>query len=61
MAQELPKIKIAGVPEHFNIPWHIGIANGIFKKHGVDVCASFFLFSFLFYCYFLFVLLNEIG
>jgi sulfonate transport system substrate-binding protein len=33
----LPKIKIAGVPEHFNIPWHIAIENGTFKKHGVEV------------------------
>jgi hypothetical protein len=25
-------IKIAGVPEHFNLPWHLAIENGDFKK-----------------------------
>jgi ABC-type nitrate/sulfonate/bicarbonate transport system substrate-binding protein len=41
MTSTLPKIKIAGVPEHFNIPWHIAIEDGTFKKHGVDVCQKF--------------------
>ena len=28
-------IKIAGVPEHFNMPWHLGINDGTFKKAGL--------------------------
>jgi sulfonate transport system substrate-binding protein len=28
---------IGGVPEHFNAPFHLGIKDGIFAKHGVDV------------------------
>jgi NMT1/THI5 like len=30
-------IKVAGVPEHFNLPWHISIDNGDFEKAGIDV------------------------
>lgn len=30
-------IKIAGVPEHFNYPWHLCIDNGIFQKAGIDL------------------------
>lgn len=30
-------IKIVGVPEHFNLPWHISIDNGDFEKAGIDV------------------------
>ncbi len=30
-------IKIAGVPEHFNLPWHLGIENGEFEKMGIDL------------------------
>lgn len=30
-------VKIAGVPEHFNLPWHISIENGDFEKAGIDV------------------------
>jgi ABC-type nitrate/sulfonate/bicarbonate transport system substrate-binding protein len=30
-------IKIAGVPEHFNLPWHLAIENGHFKKLGIDL------------------------
>ena len=33
------KIRIAGVPEHFNLPWHIGIESGEFRS--VDVDAEF--------------------
>jgi sulfonate transport system substrate-binding protein len=31
------KIRIGGVPEHFNYPWHYGIANRIFTKHDLDL------------------------
>ncbi|KGO94850.1 substrate-binding domain-containing protein [Flavobacterium subsaxonicum] len=30
-------IKIAGVPEHFNLPWHLCIENGEFENAGVNV------------------------
>ncbi len=30
-------IKIAGVPEHFNLPWHLCIEGGEFKAEGIDL------------------------
>ena len=30
-------IKIAGVPEHFNLPWYLCIDNGEFSQVGIDV------------------------
>ena len=30
-------IKIAGVPEHFNLPWHLCIDNGEFEEAGIDL------------------------
>ena len=30
-------INIAGVPEHFNLPWHLCIENGDFKKANIDL------------------------
>jgi ABC-type nitrate/sulfonate/bicarbonate transport system substrate-binding protein len=30
-------IKIAGVPEHFNLPWHLCIDNGEFEQVGIDL------------------------
>jgi len=30
-------IKIAGVPEHFNLPWHMCINNGEFETVGIDL------------------------
>ena len=30
-------IKIAGVPEHFNLPWHLAIDNGDFEKENIDL------------------------
>jgi ABC-type nitrate/sulfonate/bicarbonate transport system substrate-binding protein len=30
-------IKIAGVPEHFNLPWHLSIENGHFEKENIDL------------------------
>ena len=30
-------IKIAGVPEHFNLPWQMCIENGEFEKMGIDL------------------------
>lgn len=33
----LSKIRIGGVPEHFNMPVHLAIENGEFEKRGLDV------------------------
>lgn len=30
-------IRIIGVPEHFNLPWHIAIENGSFIKNGINL------------------------
>lgn len=30
-------LKIAGVPEHFNLPWHLCIENGEFEAVGIDL------------------------
>ncbi|MES2543298.1 MAG: substrate-binding domain-containing protein [Bacteroidota bacterium] len=30
-------IKIAGVPEHFNLPWHLCIQNNEFQSEGIDL------------------------
>lgn len=33
----MKKIKIAGVPEHFNLPWYLCIENGEFEAAGIDL------------------------
>ncbi|MBC7524880.1 MAG: ABC transporter substrate-binding protein [Flavobacterium sp.] len=33
----MKKIKIAGVPEHFNLPWHLCIENGEFETVGINL------------------------
>lgn len=30
-------LRVGGVPEHFNLPWHLGIENGIFENAGVPI------------------------
>ena len=30
-------VKVGGVPEHFNLPWHLAIAEGAFDPLGVEV------------------------
>ncbi|MBE8724704.1 substrate-binding domain-containing protein [Flavobacterium hungaricum] len=30
-------VKIAGVPEHFNLPWHLCLENGEFKAENIDL------------------------
>jgi len=30
-------IKIAGVPEHFNLPWHLSIENDEFQANEIDL------------------------
>ena len=30
-------IRVGGVPEHFNLPWHLAIAEGRFAEVGIDV------------------------
>ncbi len=31
-------VKIIGVPEHFNLPWHMAIEEGAFRNAGIDLC-----------------------
>lgn len=33
----MKKIRIAGVPEHFNFPWHMAIEEGAFTDRGIDL------------------------
>lgn len=33
----MKKVRIVGVPEHFNLPWHMAIAEGAFKERGIDL------------------------
>ncbi len=30
-------VKIIGVPEHFNMPWHLAIEEGAFEERGIDL------------------------
>ena len=29
-------LRIGGVPEHFNLPWHLSIKSGALEKHGIN-------------------------
>ena len=31
------KVKIGGVPEHFNYPWHAAMKKGLFSEYGLEV------------------------
>ena len=33
----LTSLRVAGVPEHFNLPWHLGMENGSFRDAGLDL------------------------
>jgi ABC-type nitrate/sulfonate/bicarbonate transport system substrate-binding protein len=33
----MTSLKIVGVPEHFNLPWHLCLENGEFKKENIDL------------------------
>ncbi len=33
----MQKITIGGVPEHFNLPWHLAIEAGKFEEQGIDL------------------------
>jgi len=33
----MKKVKIIGVPEHFNLPWHMAIADQMFTDRGIDL------------------------
>ncbi len=33
----MDKVRIVGVPEHFNFPWHLAIESGDFAKVGIDL------------------------
>src|SRR5690606_6810819 len=34
---DLVKIRIGGVPEHYNLPIHLAIESGAFSKRGIDL------------------------
>jgi hypothetical protein len=31
------RIRVAVVPEHFSIPFHIGVSDGVFERHSLQV------------------------
>jgi len=33
----MKKVRIIGVPEHFNLPWHLAIEEGAFEVRGIDL------------------------
>ena len=33
----MKRINIVGVPEHFNLPWHLAIEEGLFAQAGIDL------------------------
>ncbi|EAR01424.1 substrate-binding domain-containing protein [Maribacter sp. HTCC2170] len=33
----MKKVKIIGVPEHFNLPWHLAIEEGAFEERGIEL------------------------
>ena len=33
----MKKVKVCGVPEHFNLPWHFAIEEGAFEDRGIDL------------------------
>lgn len=33
----MKKVRIIGVPEHFNFPWHLAIEEGAFLERGIDL------------------------
>src|SRR5690606_26303347 len=33
----MQKVKIIGVPEHFNFPWQLAIGEGAFEERGIDL------------------------
>lgn len=35
--KDFESIKIGGVPEHFNLPWHLAIEDGAFEREGIKI------------------------
>lgn len=33
----MKKIRIGGVPEHFNLPWHLNMEDGTFRNNGIQL------------------------
>lgn len=33
----MKKVNIIGVPEHFNLPWHMAINDGVFEDRGIEL------------------------
>ncbi len=39
--EKIPTIRVLGVPEHFNLPWHLAAERGYFKDASVSFHWSF--------------------
>ncbi|NNK75246.1 MAG: ABC transporter substrate-binding protein, partial [Maribacter sp.] len=33
----MKEVRIIGVPEHFNLPWHLAIEEGAFEDRGIEL------------------------
>ena len=33
----MKRVNIVGVPEHFNLPWHLGMEEGVFAQAGIEL------------------------
>ena len=33
----MKKVRVVGVPEHFNLPWHLAIEEGAFEQRGIEL------------------------
>lgn len=33
----MKSLRVAGVPEHFNLPWHLADEEGAFESAGIDL------------------------
>lgn len=40
--KKLTKIRVGGVPEHFNLPWKLAIENELFEKEGIEIVWTVF-------------------
>ena len=33
----MKEVRIVGVPEHFNLPWHMAMEDRMFEDRGIDL------------------------
>jgi ABC-type nitrate/sulfonate/bicarbonate transport system substrate-binding protein len=33
----MKKVRVVGVPEHFNLPWHMALEEGAFEDRGIEL------------------------